>query len=1184
METIWLASRDAAVLALAIVTVIKLVGHRMPVGWRHAVWLLVAARLLMPVLPASSLSWQRVLHLPQSSTEAEVREARIPVPESNDEISLPTLSTSTLPVSATESLPILTNEKPRTGKPPAVSPTVWDIVAGVWIAGVIGLLCVGTTMTWSFQRRVRRLMRSHPKTGDMETGLEAIGRQFGWKRLPSVQVTEAVDAPALFGLLWPRILMPPAVLDRLSESELRLVLLHELGHWKRRDLLVNFALALLQAVHWFNPFVWWAFHRTRLESERATDDWVLRRAGAAQVTDYGEMLLRLLDPGAKPRVVFSGVVSVVESHGDLRQRMTAIGRFTGKRSGLAVAASVALLMALAAVGLTQPPAPPSVSGKVTKERNTENLTGGTFICQVNTKENIPVSGAEVYMEVFSQIDGDALEKIRLAGKTNDVGEVEIRSEFLGARHATVSLFARHPHAGFGATSSGATQINSRIILNISEGLALRLHVQNNEGKPVSGMRLQVESVQNPSYSASKADDNEHFSGQVPTLPEGFWNAVTDSGGRCAIKGLPPGSFYVDHGDPRYAQIPGRHDYGLQFKLEPASPEIEIELQPAATVSGVVRLPDGTPVAGAEVQILEQNRYKHGGSWAETVTDDDGIYHLQRLLPSEYTLSVVLNDELKEGWTMNPVDLSLAPSEQKEGLSITLEKGGWVSGKVTLGDTGEPVSDLIVGIITPGVRSSLSSWSTKTDDNGIFRKRVPPGKRKVYLAGMLPEGYTTEAADRSELESTLQVKAGEEYSADFVIPRNTNISGVVLNPSGEPVAGATVTCFDPPDRMSAPQTVTTDKEGRFSFNCPVGTENAELLAVLGDMVSASGVKYPLSQDARLELKTNGFATASGRVVDQDGSPLEGVLIRCFGRKLQGAPSKFRTDVDGRYNATQLEPGKLVGFQASKDGYGEDRAQADLEAGKAATVETIILPKAISSVAGIVLDFKGNPIPSAKVGASGYLQPDGAEVSTDKDGKFELHGLVEGWLNVTAADDVMIRGSGRIKNIRTRTGRNDLVLKIPEVPVVGKLEKLVDLVGKPAPPLKAQDWLHSDPLTEIQPGKVRIISFVGLDRPLNFFSNTLPPLQKFREEHPEKELEIIVVHGAWPKEEVVEILAKDYPDFKLPIAIEPVEGAMSKEFGVQHWLYVVIDQKGTVAFQSRNDLDKVTEKVQSLLEKK
>jgi hypothetical protein len=145
------------------------------------------------------------------------------------------------------------------------------------------------------------------------------------------------------------------------------------------------------------------------------------------------------------------------------------------------------------------------------------------------------------------------------------------------------------------------------------------------------------------------------------------------------------------------------------------------------------------------------------------------------------------------------------------------------------------------------------------------------------------------------------------------------------------------------------------------------------------------------------------------------------------------------------------------------------------------------------------------------------------------------------------------------------------------------KPVNHVGKPAPPLVGEHWYHTDPLGAESEGKVRLISFVGIDRPLIFHGNTVKALEKFRKEIPGNDLEIILVHGNWPKEEVEEILEKEFPDLRLPLVIEPAEGSMSEKFGVNHWLTVVVDQTGKVVFQDLSNWGEAQKQVRLLLGK-
>ena len=65
-------------------------------------------------------------------------------------------------------------------------------------------------------------------------------------------------SPAVCGLWKPTILLPRALLDKLTPLQTQAVLLHELGHVKRGDLWANHLQTALQILYWYNPFLWLA--------------------------------------------------------------------------------------------------------------------------------------------------------------------------------------------------------------------------------------------------------------------------------------------------------------------------------------------------------------------------------------------------------------------------------------------------------------------------------------------------------------------------------------------------------------------------------------------------------------------------------------------------------------------------------------------------------------------------------------------------------------------------------------------------------------------------------------------------------------------------------------------------------------------------------------------------------------
>ena len=145
----------------------------------------------------------------------------------------------------------------------------------VWLAGVIivGISIVFKNSTfWSIIRR-------EPLVTDQKilNLLKTCKSQMKLQTVVGVIMTDKVKSPALFGYLRPRLLLPKGILEKLNEDQLHHVFLHELGHLKRHDIAISWLITVLQAIHWFNPLVWYAFYQMRVDQEAACDAYVLSR-------------------------------------------------------------------------------------------------------------------------------------------------------------------------------------------------------------------------------------------------------------------------------------------------------------------------------------------------------------------------------------------------------------------------------------------------------------------------------------------------------------------------------------------------------------------------------------------------------------------------------------------------------------------------------------------------------------------------------------------------------------------------------------------------------------------------------------------------------------------------------------------------------------------------------------------
>ncbi len=158
----------------------------------------------------------------------------------------------------------------------------------MWIAGTLlslGILLVGVLrLTW-LAAHARRVVP--PRWSELAN---EISRAYGLRR--PVLLLES-DHPSLlvtWGFAQPKIILPAAA-GNWSDARMRVVLAHELAHIRRGDWIVQMSAELLRALYWFNPVMWAACRRLRLESEHACDDEVMSRG--IDGSDYANHLVEL---------------------------------------------------------------------------------------------------------------------------------------------------------------------------------------------------------------------------------------------------------------------------------------------------------------------------------------------------------------------------------------------------------------------------------------------------------------------------------------------------------------------------------------------------------------------------------------------------------------------------------------------------------------------------------------------------------------------------------------------------------------------------------------------------------------------------------------------------------------------------------------------------------------------------
>lgn len=93
----------------------------------------------------------------------------------------------------------------------------------------------------------------------------------------------------------PVILIPESSFEDCNLIHLKYVLLHELVHIKRKDIFVNYVVSFLSIIYWFNPLIWYGFHKMREDREICCDSLALSSLKDEEVKNYGFAIIRLAE-------------------------------------------------------------------------------------------------------------------------------------------------------------------------------------------------------------------------------------------------------------------------------------------------------------------------------------------------------------------------------------------------------------------------------------------------------------------------------------------------------------------------------------------------------------------------------------------------------------------------------------------------------------------------------------------------------------------------------------------------------------------------------------------------------------------------------------------------------------------------------------------------------------------------
>ena len=360
------------------------------------------------------------------------------------------------------------------------------------------------------------------------------------------------------------------------------------------------------------------------------------------------------------------------------------------------------------------------------------------------------------------------------------------------------------------------------------------------------------------------------------------------------------------------------------------PDVRVVLNNKTYFEGTVYSPDGKPIPDALVRADSGPKVADNlhilNVWTETKSDAGGHYKLY-VAPDSYKIQTRIPDA-GVAYFRASIDAGQAAARD-----IHLEAGVRFVVKCVDGD---------MGIGVPGVKLDVGwqkGMKATTDANGhaVF-EHMPADKFEFGVSSKAHvKWWSADSTDERMRERPRNLDLRWEDIAFQLAPdmepvtiqleKGITLSGHVLDPAGNPVAGATIAtaryAWGDAIDMTKRFTARTNAQGAFSIILPAsGDDRYSLIAHDGDYGKwrkwANGVTEPLhtvpgENKEDVTIKLTAPATIKGQVVDKGGNPVPDKWVRVM--SADDCDSRYtapeaHTDKDGNFEMKFVRPGDVL----------------------------------------------------------------------------------------------------------------------------------------------------------------------------------------------------------------------------------------------------------------------------------
>ena len=314
MKILLSLSVSGALLLLFILGLKPLYKKKFSKRWQYYIWIVVALRFLLPFTPDTTIVGSLFEKFDTAAITNEI----------------PTIPNVPVQVSPgnNEAEPIQTN---RDMTAAAMREPFNKYVCLFFIWSALALILFVRKVT-VYQGFIQYIKAGNKEVSDIKilNLLSDCEEKLNIKTRVELSCNPLIASPMLIGFFRPRIILP---VGEWEDKELSYIFVHELIHYKQRDMFYKWLIQIVVCVHWFNPFVYLLEKEVNKSCELSCDEKVISILDDKARREYGDTLISFLQSN---NLYKSSLASVTLTEGaeQLKERLGAIMKFKKKSKGI----------------------------------------------------------------------------------------------------------------------------------------------------------------------------------------------------------------------------------------------------------------------------------------------------------------------------------------------------------------------------------------------------------------------------------------------------------------------------------------------------------------------------------------------------------------------------------------------------------------------------------------------------------------------------------------------------------------------------------------------------------------------------------------------------------------------------------------------------------------------------------